>query len=158
MSNLDALHAAVADPPEPRPRPRPRRDSPNCQRQRNKARTRERILAAATDMFGVDGYEKATIRALADRIGMSTGAIFANFPDKAALYREIYGHPPMTPAQGVNCLAALAGLMTSIDADNRVSDEAQSLALTILRSIDPDWRATFRDPEEAAAELEGCPW
>lgn len=69
-------------------------------RQLAKAATRTRVLQAGHLLFNEVGYEAATIRAIAARAGMSTGAVFASFEDKAALYVAIYGHPPMTPEQG----------------------------------------------------------
>ncbi|MNW10014.1 hypothetical protein D3C71_2071450 [compost metagenome] len=38
---------------------------------------------------------------------MSTGAVFANFKDKADLYRTVYGHDPLTPEQGLRLARAL---------------------------------------------------
>ncbi len=54
-----------------------------------KQRTRESILAAARALFAERGYEGATIRDIARAAGMSTGAVFANFADKAELFDEI---------------------------------------------------------------------
>ncbi len=76
-------------------------------RQAAKLRTRQRVLAAATDLFKDVGYAKATIRAIAKKAGMSTGAVFANFIDKDDLYLAAFGHPPLTPEQGLHLAAAL---------------------------------------------------
>jgi AcrR family transcriptional regulator len=54
-----------------------------------KQRTREKILAAAAELFATRGYEGATIRDIARRAGMSTGAVFASFADKSDLFGEI---------------------------------------------------------------------
>ena len=54
-----------------------------------KQRTRERVLAAARQLFSERGYEGATIRDIAQAAGMSTGAVFASFADKAELFAEI---------------------------------------------------------------------
>ena len=54
-----------------------------------KQRTREKILAAAAELFATRGYEGATIRDIARRAGMSTGAVFASFTDKSDLFGEI---------------------------------------------------------------------
>ena len=58
-------------------------------RDTQKAATRERITSAARDEFAVSGYEHATTRGIARRAGCSTGAIFANWPDKGALWRDV---------------------------------------------------------------------
>ncbi|HEY3695693.1 TetR/AcrR family transcriptional regulator [Phenylobacterium sp.] len=54
-----------------------------------KQQTRNRVLAAARKLFSEHGYEGATIRDIAAAAEMSTGAVFANFADKADLFREI---------------------------------------------------------------------
>jgi AcrR family transcriptional regulator len=69
-------------------------------RQERKAHSRDKILQAARVAFDTLGYEKATIRDIASRIGMSTGVVFSNFPGKEALYREVYGHAPISPELG----------------------------------------------------------
>jgi len=48
-----------------------------------------KVLNAARNLFSEEGYEGATIRDIAAAAGMSTGAVFANFRDKADLFREI---------------------------------------------------------------------
>jgi len=54
-----------------------------------KQQTRVKVLAAARRLFSEQGYEGATIRDIAAAAGMSTGAVFANFTDKADLFQEI---------------------------------------------------------------------
>jgi AcrR family transcriptional regulator len=54
-----------------------------------KQKTREKVLAAARRLFVEHGYEAATIRDIAKAAGMSTGAVFASFSDKAELFDEI---------------------------------------------------------------------
>jgi AcrR family transcriptional regulator len=48
-------------------------------RELQKLATLERILESARAAFAAQRYEDVTIRAIAKSIGMSTGAIFANF-------------------------------------------------------------------------------
>ena len=63
--------------------PRPNR------RQAAKVRTRQKVLDAARALFAERGYEPATIRDIAKGAGMSTGAVFANFQDKAELFEAV---------------------------------------------------------------------
>ena len=56
-----------------------------------KQATREKILTSARDLFAEKGYGGATIRDIASAAGMSTGAVFASFADKAELFQEILG-------------------------------------------------------------------
>lgn len=79
-------------------------------RQAAKARTRDRVLRAATHLFRESGYDKATIRDIAKEAGMSTGAVFANFKDKAELYEVIHGHPPVPVEHGAHLLAIVRSL------------------------------------------------
>jgi AcrR family transcriptional regulator len=47
------------------------------------------VLHAARDLFMERGYEAATIREIAARADLSTGAVFANFSDKADLFKAV---------------------------------------------------------------------
>jgi len=58
-------------------------------RQAAKVRTRQKVLDAARALFAERGYESATIRDIAKGAGMSTGAVFANFQDKAELFEAV---------------------------------------------------------------------
>lgn len=59
------------------------------QRLVSKGRTRQKVLAAATQLFSGQGYDKTTIRDVAREAGMSTGAIFANFQGKHDLFEHV---------------------------------------------------------------------
>lgn len=63
-------------------------------RQRKKALTRQKVLAAARDLFTERDYHSVTIRELAKAFGMSTSAIFNNFTGKEQLFTEAMGFPP----------------------------------------------------------------
>lgn len=54
-----------------------------------KLRTRQTVLEAAKRLFTERGYQEATVRDIARAAGMSTGAVFANFTDKADLFNEV---------------------------------------------------------------------
>lgn len=62
---------------------------PPSQRLLSKQRTRQKVMEAARALFSEHGYEAATIRDIARRAGMSTGAVFANFQDKADLFEAV---------------------------------------------------------------------
>ena len=46
---------------------------------------RAEILKAAERIFVAEGYGGATIRRIADEVGVSSTALYMHFPDKAAL-------------------------------------------------------------------------
>ena len=50
---------------------------------------RAEILAAAERIFVEHGYEGATIRKIADEVGLSSTALYMHFADKAAILHEI---------------------------------------------------------------------
>ena len=50
--------------------------------------TRERLLAAAVEVFVEQGYENARVQDIARAAGLTTGAIYANFRGKADLLFE----------------------------------------------------------------------
>ncbi len=47
--------------------------------------TRERLVAAAIEVFVEQGYEQARVQDIARAAGLTTGAIYANFRDKREL-------------------------------------------------------------------------
>lgn len=60
-------------------------------RQTAKARTIEKVLERARELFLEKGYVQTTVRDIAKGIGMSTGAVFANFENKAELFIAVAG-------------------------------------------------------------------
>ena len=55
--------------------------------------SRERIIAAAVDEFGEQGYEASTIRAIASRAGVDSALVHHYFGTKADLFAEAVGIP-----------------------------------------------------------------
>lgn len=52
---------------------------------------RAEILEAAERIFVAEGYDGATIRKIADEVGVSSTALYMHFPDKSAILLEICG-------------------------------------------------------------------
>jgi AcrR family transcriptional regulator len=52
--------------------------------------TRERLLAAAAELIAEGGYGDASVAAIAERTGLSTGALYRHFPSKVELVRELF--------------------------------------------------------------------
>ena len=50
---------------------------------------RAEILEAAERIFVAEGYDGATIRRIADEVGVSSTALYMHFPDKSAILHEI---------------------------------------------------------------------
>ncbi|MEV1202292.1 TetR/AcrR family transcriptional regulator [Microbispora rosea] len=53
------------------------------------ARNRAKVLAAARDEFAERGFRDAKVDAIADRAGLTRGAVYSNFPGKRALYFSV---------------------------------------------------------------------
>jgi AcrR family transcriptional regulator len=54
-----------------------------------KAATRERILAAARQLFLANGFDASTTRDIADSAGIATGTLFNYFPAKEAILASL---------------------------------------------------------------------
>ena len=54
---------------------------------------RAEILAAAERIFVEHGYEGATIRKIADEVGLSSTALYMHFADKSEMLHEICRGP-----------------------------------------------------------------
>jgi len=58
-------------------------------RDEQKQATRERVLEAARDLFNEIGYDETTIRAIAERAGVSVGSVFTTFASKAEVLSHV---------------------------------------------------------------------
>ncbi len=54
-----------------------------------RARTRTKLLDAARDLIREQGFERTSIRDIADRAGMTTGAIYGNFANRDELFMAL---------------------------------------------------------------------
>ena len=52
--------------------------------------TRERILAAAAEVFSRNGFRDTIIADVAEAAGANTASIHYHFSDKESLYREVW--------------------------------------------------------------------
>lgn len=58
-------------------------------RHESQVQTRERLLAAAAEIFVEDGFGRASVDAVAERAGYSKGAVYSNFDGKEDLFLEL---------------------------------------------------------------------
>jgi AcrR family transcriptional regulator len=52
--------------------------------------TRARLVEAALELLEAGGYGAASVQAIADRAGVSAGALYRHFPSKADLFVEVF--------------------------------------------------------------------
>jgi AcrR family transcriptional regulator len=57
---------------------------------RRGAATRERLLVAAAELTAEGGYASASVVAIAERAGVSAGALYRHFPSKVDLFSELF--------------------------------------------------------------------
>lgn len=106
-------------------------------RQAAKIRTRQKVLDAARTLFAERGYEPATIRDIAKGAGMSTGAVFANFQDKAELFEAVLAEDMAKLAETLKAAAATenslrARLMAALSAGYHGSLEQLPLVQAVV--------------------------
>lgn len=91
-------------------------DAPKLnRRQVAKVATRAKLLLTARTLWAPAGsYEPVTIRVIAAAAGVSTGAIFANWSGKEALWRDAMGYEPPVDSEAVR-----AALKAQAAADHR---------------------------------------
>lgn len=58
-------------------------------RETQKQATRRKVLEAARDLFNEIGYDETTIRAIAERAGVSVGSVFTTFASKADVLSQV---------------------------------------------------------------------
>lgn len=58
-------------------------------RETQKQGTRRKVLEAARDLFNEIGYDETTIRAIAERAGVSVGSVFTTFASKADVLSQV---------------------------------------------------------------------
>lgn len=58
-------------------------------RETQKLETRRKVLESARDLFNEIGYEETTIRAVAERAGVSVGSVFTTFASKAEVLSQV---------------------------------------------------------------------
>src|SRR6266545_6507235 len=58
---------------------------PRLTRAESQARTRDQLIATATELFLRDGYAATSLEKVADEAGYSKGAVYSNFRNKDEL-------------------------------------------------------------------------
>jgi AcrR family transcriptional regulator len=149
--------------------------------------TRATLIDAAVESFVTTGYGATSVRDLAQRSDMTTGAIYAHFRGKANLLGEAvklridhdleqygrrrYGDVPLADYLARNFRdyrrrAALRALLVESAAAARVDDHARELVRDVIVAKQDEWAAIYRelwekedlDPEVDPAALMMLLW
>lgn len=114
------------------------------------AENRERILRSARELVAQGGFRMASITAVAEAAGMSTGAIYRYFPSKAELFVEVLNSAVNYECQVLNAIvdgegSATARLRAAVESFVQRALKGPHLAYAFI--------AEPADPEVEAARL-----
>jgi len=110
--------------------------------------TRGRILAAARDLFAERGYASASIRDIADLLGMTKAALYYHFPAKQDVLEALVA--PLL--DGIDAIAETARRQSPVD-----REEALRAFVGLMTGPDAPLWALLSDPsavKEAARRLD----
>ncbi|MFC5661513.1 TetR family transcriptional regulator [Kitasatospora misakiensis] len=113
-------------------------------KQQRARRTREKVLDAAAEEFSTQGYSRATLNAVAQRTGMTKGALYGHFASKRALAgalmsqsRQVWEEMRLArDVPGVEATAVLEGLV--LDLAVRLKEDVRLRAALRLATDCPD--------------------
>jgi AcrR family transcriptional regulator len=123
-------------------------DASQPRRQAQVARTEERIIAAATELFLADGYLTTTLEAVAGRAGVGARTVYVRFGTKAALFKRVVDVAIVGDTQPVDVLGRdwAQAMMTAPTAAERIAASA-----AVGRQIMQRTGALFAVAQQAAA-------
>jgi len=78
--------------------------------------TRERLVEAARELLEEGGYAAASVQAIADRAGVSAGALYRHFASKAELFVEVFRNAAERDLAAVDEAAASGGCIERLEA------------------------------------------
>ncbi|HEX8132669.1 MAG TPA: helix-turn-helix domain-containing protein, partial [Actinomycetes bacterium] len=113
------------------------------------ARNRARVLAAAREELIERGFRDARIDDIAERAGLTRGAVYSNFPGKRALYfavlaEQAEGAPEPHPPPGASAREALGGFGRAFLARLPLATDEQHSAARLGMDLMPEVLADER--------------
>ena len=115
---MSSERAPVAARREPRARRRTvaTRKRPGEPAARSPAGTRACLVEAACDLLEAGGYAAASVQAIADRAGVSAGALYRHFASKAELFVEVFRDAARRDLAAVDEAALAGGCIERLEA------------------------------------------
>jgi AcrR family transcriptional regulator len=104
-------------------------------RKETQRQTRERVLAAAANVFARRGYHRATVDEIASEAGFTIGALYSNFAGKEELFLAL------ADRQVEERVAEVGAIAEAAEGDAPGADAAEQLRAFLDR--DPDWPLLF---------------
>jgi AcrR family transcriptional regulator len=111
----------------------PRSEAENTRRREE---SRARIMAAALDRFGRDGYDGTSVRAIAEEAGVSVGLLYNYFEGKDGLLRALF------EASMQDVRASFAAADAAGTAGERIERLVRA-SFRILRERETFWRLSY---------------
>jgi AcrR family transcriptional regulator len=120
--------------------------------QERKAETRDRLLAAAADLFAAQGIDAVSVDAVAEAAGRTSGAVYAHFGSKQGLLLALLDEGKRSVLTGLSAEVAetddpgrqVAAVWTNVGA----GEEGGGVDWTLLEH--ELWLRAVRDPEVAS--------
>jgi AcrR family transcriptional regulator len=78
--------------------------------------TRERLVTAARELLEEGGYAAASVQAIADRVGVSAGALYRHFPSKAELFVDVFRDAAKRDLAAIDDAASAGGCIERLEA------------------------------------------
>jgi AcrR family transcriptional regulator len=127
--------------------------------------TRERIQAIALELFAEQGYEKTSLREIAERLGVTKAALYYHFKSKEDIVRSFVedyraelqqviawgASQPRTPETRAEILRRYAGIVSEQLAVIRFMEQNQAAMHTLMS--DSGARKMFRDQFMSLCDL-----
>src|SRR6185312_15432517 len=115
---------------------------PRLSRAETQARTRQAILQAAAKVFLEKGFHEATIEAIAEEAGYSSGAVYSNFESKAHLLSSVLAR--RSQADQAQIAQALSGASSLIEAAKAVGEREGELADEAAKWLLLEWECRIQ--------------
>lgn len=97
-------------------RRQPRPNKARSRAVRDAGATRARLVASARQLLEEGGYAGASVQAVADRAGVSAGALYRHFSSKAELFVEVFRNAAQRDLAAVDEAAAAGGCVERLEA------------------------------------------
>lgn len=116
------------------------------------ARTRERLLAAAVEVFAAEGFRNARIQTICRRAGANIAAAHYHFGDKAGLYAAVFEYAEARAPRD-----APAGDVPGVPPEERLRAHIASFLARLLDPERPAWfaRLLAREMIDPTPALDG---